>query len=571
MTDKTVVRAALYARISNDGTGAGLGVSRQRDEMLKLCERDGLTVVHEFADNDISASTGKRRPGYEALLAAVENGEVDVVVVYATDRLYRRMIDLIRITGILGPRHVVVRAVLESDVNLSTADGIMQAQIRGSVAEHETRRKSERIRSQKAQRRSEGRRLGGRVTWGFTKVDGMVVPDPELEPVILDLYRRYVAGEGVPSLARDLNARGLLSPGGPGGSRPRSSTAEREALAMATAPLPTAEDWRDRRRGWTTTGLQGWMDRCAAFARAQDSEGRWIETPDRLPVSGCDEALFQAYLAERSRRQRRGAPKSRVAQWMLGGLLVCGLCGARMSVNTFSDDTRSRVSCSRQRTGGDCPGGGVSVGRLWIERAVGLALYGPGWAEALLRAASGDAGSGATGESLRAHVAALTERLTELDDRIAAGATARVGLVSSLMSSSLSADRYDDLMKDMDEQARALEATRAEVAAELGSARAREGTLEAISAGTVGRTEMIGALADALAGEHVDDSAVEAALASTTSGDMARYNRLLSEVIARVVVTPKEVRLIPTALAVSSGAAPLDLKRQRRSRVAKRV
>jgi len=58
-------RAGLYARISKDREGAGLGVERQRDGCTALAGRLGWDATAVYTDNDISAYSGKRRPGHE--------------------------------------------------------------------------------------------------------------------------------------------------------------------------------------------------------------------------------------------------------------------------------------------------------------------------------------------------------------------------------------------------------------------------------------------------------------------------------------------------------------------------
>ncbi|MGQ1796990.1 recombinase family protein [Kocuria oceani] len=67
-------RAIIYARISQDRTGAGLGIERQFTECVEFAEQHGLQVVERLADNDISAYSGKRRPGYQELLDVPSQG-----------------------------------------------------------------------------------------------------------------------------------------------------------------------------------------------------------------------------------------------------------------------------------------------------------------------------------------------------------------------------------------------------------------------------------------------------------------------------------------------------------------
>ena len=57
------VRAVIYTRISQDFTGERAGVTRQREDCQRLAEALRWDVVGEFEDNDLSAYSGKRRPG----------------------------------------------------------------------------------------------------------------------------------------------------------------------------------------------------------------------------------------------------------------------------------------------------------------------------------------------------------------------------------------------------------------------------------------------------------------------------------------------------------------------------
>jgi site-specific DNA recombinase len=85
----TTRRAAIYARISRDREGGGLGVDRQRDDCRALAARLGWDVVAVYTDNDLSAYAGKPRPGYRALLDAIDAGQVNAVIAWHPDRLHR--------------------------------------------------------------------------------------------------------------------------------------------------------------------------------------------------------------------------------------------------------------------------------------------------------------------------------------------------------------------------------------------------------------------------------------------------------------------------------------------------
>ena len=59
---------AVYARISLDAEGTGLGVARQVADCRELAAREGWTIAEEYIDNDISAYSGKKRPAYQRML-----------------------------------------------------------------------------------------------------------------------------------------------------------------------------------------------------------------------------------------------------------------------------------------------------------------------------------------------------------------------------------------------------------------------------------------------------------------------------------------------------------------------
>ena len=116
MGKNSEVTAAIYTRISFDRTGEGLGVERQQTDCQALADRLGWTVVGRFDDNDLSAMSAATRPGFEALLDAIKRGEVNAVLCWQPDRLYRRVADLARLLDLPG---VQIRTVNGGDLDLS--------------------------------------------------------------------------------------------------------------------------------------------------------------------------------------------------------------------------------------------------------------------------------------------------------------------------------------------------------------------------------------------------------------------------------------------------------------------
>ena len=80
---------ALYLRISDDPRNTELGVDRQRELCESVARTRGWADVTVYVDNDISATNGKHRPGYVAMMAAVDRGEIKRVVCYHLSRVWR--------------------------------------------------------------------------------------------------------------------------------------------------------------------------------------------------------------------------------------------------------------------------------------------------------------------------------------------------------------------------------------------------------------------------------------------------------------------------------------------------
>lgn len=195
--------------MSVDRTGEQLGIDRQRPDCQALAVQRGGMVVREYADNDISASSGRRRPGYEALLADIEHGALDAVVAWSLDRLTRRVADLERLVDVCERNRVTVLLVRGSELDLATPAGRLVARLLGSVARHEVEQKSDRQKAEARQRAERGVPNGGRRPFGYDRA-GTKLVDREAQAVA-DAYAALLAGRSLSGIAADLNQSGFTT------------------------------------------------------------------------------------------------------------------------------------------------------------------------------------------------------------------------------------------------------------------------------------------------------------------------------------------------------------------------
>jgi site-specific DNA recombinase len=196
------VRASIYLRMSYDRTGEGLGIDRQEKECRALCEEKGWEVSEEriYRDNDISATTGKRRPGFEALLTS----SPDVIVVWHLDRLLRKNKDLERVID-LGVDVFPVTSAGAGPLDLSSSGGRMTARMGTVVATWEGEQKAERMWLAMRQRAEQGK------PWWSSRPFGFELDGTHRQSEATALARAYgdlLTGASLPSLARQLNDAG---------------------------------------------------------------------------------------------------------------------------------------------------------------------------------------------------------------------------------------------------------------------------------------------------------------------------------------------------------------------------
>ncbi|QNE46288.1 hypothetical protein F1C58_04760 [Glaciihabitans sp. INWT7] len=311
------IRAGIYARISQDTAGDGKGVARQLDECIALAERKGWTVVEQYVDNDVSATRSRLRPEYERMLEAARSGHIAAVVVWNIDRLTRSPRELEDVID-LADRSGFKVANLGGDVDLSTPSGRMNARILGNVARAETESMSRRLQSKFKQRASEGH-PHGYAPYGYRRVNGRDVADQALAEVIRDLAARTLAGHSLRSIATDLTARGVPSPGDHLAVRRRVKDGETEAAALAAVTAsPSA---------WNSTILRQLLIRPTLAGRRQ-YQGRVVgEATTEAILDAETHELLVAHLTDPARKSNHVGPKYK---HLLSGLAICGRCGASM-------------------------------------------------------------------------------------------------------------------------------------------------------------------------------------------------------------------------------------------------
>ena len=153
------------------------------------------------------------RPALKRLLAEIEAGNIDIVVVYKIDRLSRSLKDFARLVEVFDRRNTTFISVTQS-FNTTTSMGRLTLNILLSFAQFEREVIGERIRDKFAASRRKGLWMGGYPPLGYRVQDRKLEIVPDEAKIVRRIYARYLELGSSTRLARELRAEGITTRSG---------------------------------------------------------------------------------------------------------------------------------------------------------------------------------------------------------------------------------------------------------------------------------------------------------------------------------------------------------------------
>ena len=205
-------RCAIYTRVSTDErldmefnsldaqreAGAAYVESQKHEGWLPVGDR--------YDDGGFSGGT-LERPALKRLLADIEGGRIDVVVVYKIDRLSRSLMDFAKLVEVFDRCQVTFVSITQA-FNTTTSMGRLTLNILLSFAQFEREVIGERIRDKFAASRARGMWMGGMPPLGYDVVERkLVVNEGEAELVRL-IFSRFLRVGSATKLAHELRRAG---------------------------------------------------------------------------------------------------------------------------------------------------------------------------------------------------------------------------------------------------------------------------------------------------------------------------------------------------------------------------
>jgi DNA invertase Pin-like site-specific DNA recombinase len=212
-TKKT--RCAIYTRKSSEEglEQAFNSLDAQREACAAFIasqKHEGWTVLPTLYDDGGFSGGTMQRPALKRLIADIEAGQVDVVVVYKVDRLTRALSDFAKLVDVFDRRGVSFVSITQQ-FNTTTSMGRLTLNVLLSFAQFEREVTGERIRDKVAASKKKGMWMGGMPPLGYDVKNRKLVVNDDEACIVVDIYRRYLALKSVHALRDELADVGIKS------------------------------------------------------------------------------------------------------------------------------------------------------------------------------------------------------------------------------------------------------------------------------------------------------------------------------------------------------------------------
>jgi len=340
--------AAIYARVSSERQKEEGTIASQTALLLEYAKDHELSVPSEwiFEDEGYSGAT-LARPGLEHLRDLAAEGQIEVVLIYAPDRLSRKYAYQVLLTEEFC-RHGVETIFLKSAA-AETPEERLMLQFQGMIAEYERAQIAERTRRGKRHRAKAGcvNVLCG-APYGYRYIRksehsqayyDIVEAQAEVVRKIFAWYTQELLSIG--AIARRLNEERIPTRSGRGlWERSTVWGMLRNPAYQGSACFGKTEICGRQRMTRPLRQKGGYSRRCSSSREKERSQ--WIEIAVPVLVSPATFASAQERLAQNKQRSRRNTQEPTLLQ----GLLVCEQCGYAL-YRTSTRTTRRQIKYYR--------------------------------------------------------------------------------------------------------------------------------------------------------------------------------------------------------------------------------
>ena len=193
-----------YCRVSTeDQAKEGVSLDNQKSKIEAYCQLKDLELTEIVADAGISAKNLKR-PGVQKVLRLARKKQVDAIVVYKLDRIFRSTTDALEITKLFEKWGVSFHSI-EETLDTQSAMGRFFFTLTAALAEMERRIIGERTKAALSHKRSRNEKTGGDVPYGYDLTPaGILIKNDTEQKVIKTICQLNRDGYSLRKICREL-------------------------------------------------------------------------------------------------------------------------------------------------------------------------------------------------------------------------------------------------------------------------------------------------------------------------------------------------------------------------------
>ena len=343
------MRAAIYSRFSTDRQNES-SIADQVRVCTEHADKHGWQVVERFEDQGVSGAALGNRPGILKLQEAAFAGRFNVVLVTDLSRLSRSQGDLSKMIDRLVAKGARVVGVQDGYDSLRRGHKL-QAGLSGIIGEAFREMVKDRTYAALESRAKEKKLTGGRA-YGYR--DGKV--DKGEAYIVREIFGRFADGASCRTIATDLNARRIPSPG----SSWKRST-RRAAGWMGSGVRVILRN--ERYRGVICWNASEWVKDPDTGRRKRVPRPRkeWISHVDESLRIISDDLWDRAWRRVRPANTDKRLKAGGKPKYLLSGLLRCDVCDAHYTITNATS-----YGCSGYHDGRAC-GNSILVRRDRVE------------------------------------------------------------------------------------------------------------------------------------------------------------------------------------------------------------
>ncbi len=208
-------RCAIYTRKSTeeglDQEFNSLDAQREAAEHhIRAQAHEGWVLLPNRYDDGGFSGGSMERPAVKRLIQDLEDGLIDVVVVYKIDRLSRSMADFMKLMELFDKQKVSFVSVTQH-FNTDTSMGRLTLNILQSFAQFEREMTAERIRDKFAASKRKGMWMGGVPALGYDVRKRKLEINPQEAEIIQYIFHRYIEMGSTTVLVKELAEKGYTT------------------------------------------------------------------------------------------------------------------------------------------------------------------------------------------------------------------------------------------------------------------------------------------------------------------------------------------------------------------------